>query len=127
PRLGLEIDVSERLTVVVARIKAGVQFLDGPRRREAARGHSSASRFVERSAKLFDKGARRLQIGKAPAVITLSVAEYCTSKSGREAARLVKTNNLTVQFDNQSVRGDRHLDNKGVFPLIGSRLTAAIK
>jgi hypothetical protein len=39
----------------------------------------------------------------------------------------VKTDNLTIQLDIQSIRSDRHLDNKGVFPLVGGRLTAAIK
>jgi hypothetical protein len=41
--------------------------------------------------------------------------------------RLVKAANLTVQFDIQPIRGDRHLDNEGVFPLVGERLTGAIK
>jgi hypothetical protein len=104
-----------------------------PRRRKAAGRHrvfdavSGASCFVERSAKLFDKGARRLQIGKAPTVVTLSVTEYCASISGRDATRFVKGNNLTVQFDIQSIRGDRHLDNKGLFPLVGGGLTGASK
>jgi hypothetical protein len=31
--------------------------------------NSAASYFVERSAKLFDKGTRRRQIGKAPTII----------------------------------------------------------
>jgi hypothetical protein len=39
PRLILEIDIGELLTVVVAHDKAGFQFVDGPRRREAAHGH----------------------------------------------------------------------------------------
>jgi len=86
-----------------------------------------ASRFVERSAKLFDEGASRIQIGKAPTIIALLVSPNGASQSGPDAVRLVKNNNLTVQFDIQSVRGDRHLDNKGVFPLVGDRLTAAIK
>jgi hypothetical protein len=88
---------------------------------------SSAGYFVERSAKLFDKGARRLQIGKAPAIIALLVSPNGPSKSGLDAPRLVKSNNPSVQFDIQSIRGDRHLDNKRVFPLVGGRLTAAIK
>jgi hypothetical protein len=41
--------------------------------------------------------------------------------------QLVKTDNLTVQFDIQSIRGDGHLDNKGVFRLVGRRLTRASK
>src|SRR5262249_49339438 len=36
--------------------------------------------------------------------------------------RLVKTDNLIVQFDIQSIRGDRHLDNKGVFPSLATAL-----
>jgi hypothetical protein len=36
PRLILEIDVSERLSVVVAHEETRGLFLDGPRRREAA-------------------------------------------------------------------------------------------
>jgi hypothetical protein len=40
PRLILEIDIRELLPVVIADDKAGLQFLDGPRRREAASGHS---------------------------------------------------------------------------------------
>jgi hypothetical protein len=103
------------------------------RRQKATAGHrasdavSGASCFVERSTKLFDKSARRLQIGKAPTIITLLVSPNGASKSGRGAARLVKGNNLTVQFDIQSIRGDRHLDNKGVFPLVGGRLTGSIR
>ncbi len=38
-RLILEIDISERLPVMVAHDEAGVLFLDRPRRREAALGH----------------------------------------------------------------------------------------
>jgi hypothetical protein len=41
PRLILEIDIRERLTVSVAHDEAGVQFLDSPRRREAACSHCS--------------------------------------------------------------------------------------
>jgi hypothetical protein len=37
PRLILEIDIGERLPVVVAHDKAGVLFVNGPRQREAAR------------------------------------------------------------------------------------------
>jgi len=82
----------------------------------------NASCFVERSAKLFDKGASRLQTGKAPTIIALLVSPNDASKSGRHAARLVKTDNLIVQSDIQSSHSDRHLDNKGVFPLVGDRL-----
>ena len=39
PRLILKIDIRELLPVVVAHYKAGVLFLDGPRRREAAGSH----------------------------------------------------------------------------------------
>lgn len=87
----------------------------------------SGSCFVERSAKLFDKGACRLQVGKAPTIIALLVSLNGASKSGRDAARVMKTNNLAVQFDVQSIRGDRYLDNKGAFPLVDARLTGAIK
>jgi hypothetical protein len=38
PRLILEIDIGELLPGTVAYDKTGVQFLDGPRRREAAEG-----------------------------------------------------------------------------------------
>ena len=40
-RLILEINIRERLTVVIADDEAGVLLLDGPRRREAAWGHFS--------------------------------------------------------------------------------------
>lgn len=89
--------------------------------------NSAASYFVERSAKLFDKGTRRRQIGKAPTIIALLVSPNGAPKSGRDAARLVKIDNLTAQSDVQSIRGDRHLDNKGVFALVGDRLTWVIK
>src|SRR6516225_6506082 len=88
---------------------------------------SSAGCFVKRSAKLFGKGARRRQIEKAPAVINLPVSECSTSKSQCGVVQLVKTDNLTVQFDIQSIRGGGHLDNKGVFPLVDVRLTDASK
>jgi hypothetical protein len=39
----------------------------------------------------------------------------------------VKTNDRTVQYDVQSTRSDGHLDNKGVFVLVGECLTGAIK
>ena len=91
------------------------------------RAFLGAGCFVERSAKLFGKGARRRQIEKAPAVIDLPASECSTSKSRRGVVRLVKTDNLTVQFDIQSIRGDGHLDNKGVFRLVGGRLTSASK
>ena len=39
PRLILEIDIGELLPGTVAYDKTGVQFLDGPRRREAAGRH----------------------------------------------------------------------------------------
>jgi hypothetical protein len=55
------------------------------------RRKSSAGCFVERSAKLFGKGARRRQIEKAPAVINLPVSERSTSKSPRGVVQLVKT------------------------------------
>jgi hypothetical protein len=87
----------------------------------------SASCFVERSAKPFEKGPRRFQVGKAPTIITLLISPNGASKSRRNAPRPVKSNNLTVQLDIQTVRGDRHLDNKGVFPLVGDGFTAAIK
>ncbi|MGO8925223.1 MAG: hypothetical protein ACLQF4_20065 [Xanthobacteraceae bacterium] len=95
--------------------------------RSRSRVNSAASYFVERSAKLFEEGASRRQIGKAPTIIALLVSPNGASKSGRDAARLVKIDNLTVQSDVQSIRRDRHLDNKGVFALVGDRLTGAIK
>jgi hypothetical protein len=88
---------------------------------------SGAGYFVERSAKLFDKGARRRQIGKAPTIITSLVSPNGASKSGRYAARFVKGNNHTVQFDIQALRGDRYLDNNGVFAFVGGRLTTSIR
>jgi len=39
PRLILEIDISKLLSVVIADHETGVEFLDRPRRREAAGGH----------------------------------------------------------------------------------------
>src|SRR3974377_122913 len=91
------------------------------------RRKSSASCFVECSAKPFGDGASRRQIEKAPAVINLSASECSTSKSRRGVVRLVKIDDLTVQFDIQSIRGDGHIDNKGVFRLVGGRLTGASK
>jgi hypothetical protein len=93
---------------------------DPPRLHREKRRKSSAGCFVKRSAKLFSKGARRRQIEKAPAVINLPVSECSASKSQRGVVPLVKTDNLTVQFDIQSIRVDGHLDNKGVFRLVGS-------
>jgi hypothetical protein len=91
------------------------------------RRKSIAGCFVKRSAELFGKGARCRQIEKAPAVINLPVSECSTSKSQRDVVPLVKIDNLTVQFDIQSIRVDGHLDNKGVFRLVGGRLTGASK
>jgi hypothetical protein len=85
---------------------------------------SSASYFIERSAKLFEEGASRRQIGKAPTIKELPVSPNGASKSRRDASRLVKTDDLTVQSDIQSIRGDRDLNNKGVFPLVCKRLTS---
>jgi hypothetical protein len=42
PRVMLEVDVRERLTLVIADDEAGVRLLDGPGRREAAGGHPQA-------------------------------------------------------------------------------------
>jgi len=40
PRLSREIDIRKLLPAVIADDEAGGQFLDGPRGREAAGGHS---------------------------------------------------------------------------------------
>jgi hypothetical protein len=57
----------------------------------------------------------------------LLVSPDGASMSRRDATRLVKTNNPTVQFNIQPIRGDRHLDDKGEILLVSERLTAAIK
>jgi hypothetical protein len=59
----------------------------------------SASCFVKSSAKLFDKGACRRQIRKAPAIEVLVASPSGAAKSEWDAARLVKADDLTVQFD----------------------------
>jgi hypothetical protein len=46
PGLILEIDIGERLPIVVAHDKAGGLFLDGPRRREAACRHDGRTNMV---------------------------------------------------------------------------------
>ena len=48
------------------------------------------------------------------------------SKSRRDAVGVVKTDNLTIQLEIQSIRGDRHLDNKGVPSFVGDCLTRVI-
>ena len=59
--------------------------------------------------------------------MALLFSQKGTSKSEWDVVRLVKANNPPAQFDTQSVRGDRHLYNKGAFALISERLTAAIR
>jgi hypothetical protein len=56
--------------------------------------------------------------------MVLLVSPNGTPKVERDAPRLVETNNLTVQFDIQSIRGDRHFDNTGKGPLVIERLTS---
>jgi len=45
--LAFEIDIRDRLSVVVARDETGGLFFDGPRRREAAFSHSNGSNVRE--------------------------------------------------------------------------------
>ena len=81
PRLILEIDVSQILSGALDRDKAGVQFFDRPRRREAAVGQFSgpkcpSSKFLrqravqirEAPARLFNE-VRRLAAGVASGVV----------------------------------------------------------
>jgi hypothetical protein len=71
--------------------------------------NSNASCFVERSAKLFDKGARRRQIGKAPATIDLVPLSSATAVPELNASRLVKCQNAAVQIELQSGATDGKL------------------
>jgi hypothetical protein len=50
PRLLLEIDVGERLPVLISDDEASVRFLDGLRRRKEALSHASTSRSASSSA-----------------------------------------------------------------------------
>jgi len=71
--------------------KAGVQFLDGPGRREAAVGHceglSGGSRFAKRATKLLNERASRRQIREAPAKISFAVPCYGASVPRLNALR----------------------------------------
>jgi len=89
------------------------------------RAQLSAGCFVEHSAKLFGERASRRQIGKTPTIMVLLISRNGTAKVERDAPRLVKIYNLTVQFDIQSIRGDGYLDNKGIFLLVGERALPA--
>jgi hypothetical protein len=58
--------------------------------------------------------------------MVLLVSPNGTPKVKRDAPRLVKPDNLAIQFGVQPIRGDRHLNNKGIFLLVGERFTGAI-
>jgi hypothetical protein len=66
------------------------------------------------------------QIGKAAAVITLTVSEYCTSKSRPDEAGLMKSGNIAVQSAVQSARGHRDLDNERILLFVGECFTAVM-
>lgn len=57
---------------------------------------SSASYFVERSAKLFEEGASCCQIGKAPARINLIAPDNLATVSRLNVSRFMKTYDLPV-------------------------------
>jgi hypothetical protein len=71
---------------------------------------SSASYFVECSAKLFEEGASGYQIGKAPARIRLIVSNNSPTVSWLKAPRCMKTYDLSVQFEFQSAHRNSKLD-----------------
>jgi hypothetical protein len=85
---------------------------------------ASATRFVERSTKLFDEGVGRLQIGKAPAIIMLAFRQNCTSVSRLNMSGLVELKNPAVQFDIQPVDTNGKLDDVGVLCFVPPRLIA---
>jgi len=72
--------------------------------------NSAAIYFVERSATLFDEGARRPQIGKAPAGIGLIVPHNPATVSRLNVLRFTKTHDLPIQFDFQSGLWNSKLD-----------------
>ena len=84
--------------------------------------NSAASCFVERSAKLFDKGARRRQFGKAPAGIGLIVPHNPATVSRLNALRFMKTHDLPIQFDFQSGLWNSKLDDIRIPALVDQRL-----
>jgi hypothetical protein len=71
---------------------------------------SSASCFIERSAKLFEEVTSRCPIGKAPPRILLIVPNNPATVSRLKASRFMKTYDLPVQFNFQSGLRNGKLD-----------------
>ena len=78
---------------------------------------------MERSAKLFAKGASRRQIGKTPAIINLVVPWNCTSVSQLNVSRFVELDDLTAQHNIQSRSRDRDSNLIRVCSLVCDRFT----
>src|SRR5262249_22564121 len=78
-----------------------------------------ASSRVQRPTKLFDKVARRRQIGKAPAIIKFTFPYNSLPMARFNVSRGVKIHNAAVQCDIQLVGAD----DKFLFPLMGQRIT----
>ena len=91
----------------------------GPAPQKLWRALPRVSKFVERSAKLFDEGASRSRVGKAPAIIGFAVLQNCTSMSRLNASRFVELYNLAVQRNIQSGSRDRDLNEIRVCSLVG--------
>ena len=68
------------------------------------------SRFVEHSAKLFDKGESRHQIRKAPPIIIFVAPQNLTSMPQFNVSRFVELHDLAVQRNAQSSSRDRDLN-----------------
>ena len=90
----------------------------GPAPQKLWRALPRVSKFVERSAKLFDEGASRSRVGKAPAIIGFAVLQNCTSMSRLNASRFVELYNLAVQRNIQSGSRDRDLNEIRVCSLV---------
>src|SRR5215831_1104657 len=103
-----------------------VRFLDGPGWREAAGGHSSASRFVERSAKLFDKGEGCHQIGEAPPIIVFAAPGFCASMPQLKLSRFVEFHDLVAQRNVQPNSRYRNINEVRVCSFVCQRLASHV-
>jgi ABC transporter substrate binding protein len=90
--------------------------------RSFAPHRASGFRFVERSAKLFDEGASRRQIGKAPAIISFAFPQNYSPMPRLDASRTVKVHYSTTQSNVQAFRTNSKFNDVKVFPLIRYRL-----
>jgi hypothetical protein len=77
---------------------------------------------LQRSAKLFDKGASACRIGKAPAIMNFASSNRSTSMSRLNVSQNMKLGDPATQCDIQSVDSDGKLDDVGVLILIRPRL-----